>query len=59
MLGIGTLRDMGYPSAMKKTEFNEGPKAKEKFDRTMTALFKVSKTELVEKIKKKSKKGKD
>jgi hypothetical protein len=34
-------------------------KEREKFERTMTALFKVSKTELAEKIKKKQKKGKD
>jgi hypothetical protein len=42
-----------------KTKYVEAPKAKEKFERTMTALFKVSKTELAEKIKKKTKKGKD
>jgi len=32
---------------------------REKFERTMTALFRVKKTELIKKIKKKSKKGKD
>jgi hypothetical protein len=32
---------------------------REKFERTMTALFQVKKTELAEKIKKKPKKGKD
>jgi hypothetical protein len=34
-------------------------KEKEKFERTMIALFQVKKTELAEKIRKKSKKGKD
>jgi hypothetical protein len=38
-------------------KYIEDPKAK--FERAMTTLFKVSKTELVGKIKKKSKKGKD
>lgn len=42
-----------------KKKFDEGPKAKETFERTMTALFRVKKTELVEKIKNKPKKGKD
>ena len=42
-----------------KREYEDGPKAKEKFERAMTALFKVSKVELAEKIKKKPKKGKD
>ncbi len=39
----------------------EHPKSKErdKFERTMTALFQVKKAELAEKIKKKPKKGKD
>jgi len=32
---------------------------REKFERTMAALFRVKKTELAEKIKKKPKKGKD
>jgi hypothetical protein len=32
---------------------------KEKFERTMTALFRVPKSVVVEKIKKKPKKGKD
>jgi|GEM_PF-2841456 len=44
---------------MRCKGYEEGPKAKEKFERTMTALFKMSKTELAEKIKKKPKKGKD
>jgi hypothetical protein len=44
---------------MKKIEYAEGPKAKEKFERTMTALFKVPKPVSIEKIKKKPKKGKD
>jgi hypothetical protein len=44
---------------MKKQEYREGPKAKKEFERTMTAFFKVSKTELAEKIKKKKEKGKD
>lgn len=43
---------------MKKT-FDEGRKAKEKFERVMTALFKVSKTDSVRKIKAQRKKGKD
>jgi len=38
---------------MKKREYNEGPKAKEKFERAMTALFQAKKTV------KKPKKGKD
>jgi hypothetical protein len=44
---------------MKKTEYQEGPKAKEKFERTMTALFRAPKSVGPEKIKKKAKKGKD
>jgi hypothetical protein len=42
-----------------KTTPKEAKNQKDKFERTMTALFKVSKTEVAEKIKKKSKKGKD
>jgi hypothetical protein len=42
---------------MKK--YQEGQKPREKFERTMTALFRVSKSGLAEKIKKKPKKGKD
>jgi hypothetical protein len=42
-----------------KKEFDEGPKAQEKFERTMTALFRVPKSVVAEKIKKKPKKGKD
>jgi hypothetical protein len=44
---------------MKKQEYHEGPKAKEKFERTMTALFRVPKSVGVKKIKKKHRKGKD
>jgi hypothetical protein len=44
---------------MKQPEYIEGPKAKEKFERTMTALFQVKKMERAEKIKKKPPKGKD
>jgi hypothetical protein len=40
---------------MKKTEYQEGPKAKKKFERAMTALFRASKTVAV---KQKPKKGK-
>jgi hypothetical protein len=40
-------------------KFEEGPKAKEQFERTMAALFQVKKAELTRKIKKKPKKGKD
>jgi hypothetical protein len=42
-----------------KKECVEGPRAKEKFERTMTALFRVPKSVVTEKIKKKLKKGKD
>ena len=41
---------------MKKYE--EGPKAREKFERTMTELFRVPKTEVAKKLTKKRKKGK-
>jgi len=41
---------------MKKTKYREGPKAREKFERTMTALFRAPKTVAV---KVKPKKGKD
>jgi hypothetical protein len=44
---------------MKEPKYHEGPKAKEKFERTMTALFRVPKSAITEKIKKKAKKGKD
>jgi hypothetical protein len=44
---------------MKKPEFQEGPKAKEAFERSMIALFQVKKTGRAETIKKKTKKGKD
>jgi len=43
----------------KKTNYVEGSKAKEKFERTMTALFRVPKSVVAEKIKGKGKKGKD
>jgi hypothetical protein len=42
-----------------KPKFKERPKAKEKFERAMTMLFQVKKTELIEKIKNKVKKGED
>lgn len=35
---------MDYSHTMKKIEYSEGPKAKEKFERTMTALFRVPKS---------------
>ena len=44
---------------MKKDEYKEGPQVKEQFERTMTALFKIKKTRLAEKITNKLKKGKD
>jgi hypothetical protein len=44
---------------MKKQEYEEGPKAKQKFERAMTALFQAKKMERAETIKKKPKKGKD
>jgi hypothetical protein len=44
---------------MKKTKYQEGPKARENFERSMIALFKVSKADSVRKIKAKRKKGKD
>ena len=44
---------------MKKTEYIDGPKAKNNFERAMTALFKVSKADSVKKIKANRKKGKD
>jgi len=42
-----------------KRKYIEHPKAKEKFERTMTALFRVPKSVVTEKIRKKPKKGKD
>jgi len=39
-----------------KKQFHEGPKARKKFERTMTALFRAPKTVAV---KQKPKKGKD
>jgi len=39
-----------------KKRFDEGPKARKKFERTMTALFRAPKTVAV---KQKPKKGKD
>jgi len=44
---------------MKKTEYTEGQKAKERFERTMTVLFRVPKSVVTKKIKKKPKKGKN
>jgi len=44
---------------MKKAEYQEGPKARKKFERTMTTLFQIPKPVSIEKIKKKPKKGKD
>jgi hypothetical protein len=44
---------------VKKSKYIEGPQAKEKFERAMDTLFKVSKTELAKKITKHKKKGKD
>jgi hypothetical protein len=41
-----------------KAKYDEGLKAKEKFERTMTALFRVPKSVVVKKIKGKRKKGK-
>jgi len=43
----------------KKIDYSEGPKAREKFERTMTALFRAPKSVVVKKIKKKAQKGKD
>jgi len=42
-----------------KRKREDGPKAKEKFERTMTALFRVPKSVVAEKIKARKKKGKD
>jgi len=42
-----------------KKQFDEGPRAKKQFEQTMTALFRVPKSVVAEKIKKKAKKGKD
>jgi hypothetical protein len=42
-----------------KKQFRGGRKAKEKFERTMTALFRVPKSVVAGKIKEKRKKGKD
>jgi hypothetical protein len=42
-----------------KEQFDEGPKARKKFERTMTALFRVPKSVGGRKIKAKRKKGKD
>jgi hypothetical protein len=43
---------------VKKPQYDEGPKAKEKFERTTTALVRVPKSVGAGKIKKKAKKGK-
>ena len=50
---------MRTPQMKMKVEYIDGKKAKEKFEHAMIALFRVKKTELAEKIKKKPKKGKD
>jgi hypothetical protein len=42
-----------------KQECDKGPKAKKEFERTMTALFRVPKSAVAEKIKAKKKKRKD
>ncbi len=42
-------------TAMKQTEYTEGPKALEHFEQGMTALFKVPKTAVLRKKKKQSK----
>jgi len=42
-----------------KRKYEEGKKAQQKFEQTMTALFQIKKTELAQKIKKKPQKGKD
>jgi len=44
---------------MKKHEYKEGPKAKQEFERAMTALFQSPKSTGAKKIKKKIAKGKD
>ena len=43
----------------KNTRRKKNPNEEEEFERTMTALFQVPKSVVTEKIKKKSKKGKD
>jgi len=45
----------GYTPSMKKHQYDKGPKEKEKFERTMTALFRVPKSVVTKKIKKKLK----
>jgi hypothetical protein len=57
-IALRLLRSVSMGKNMKK-ERSEGPKARKKFERAMTALFQVPKSEITEKIKKKSKKGKD
>jgi hypothetical protein len=42
-----------------KKQCDEGAKAQKKFENTMTALFRVPKSVVAEKIKAKKKKGKD
>jgi hypothetical protein len=44
---------------MKKQKYLEEHKARERFERTVSALFQVKKATLAEKIKKKTEKGKD
>jgi hypothetical protein len=43
---------------MKEKQYEEGRKARKKFERTMTALFQVPKSIGAKKIKKKATKGK-
>jgi len=52
----------GYSDIMAKSEYHKGLKARENFERTMTALFRVKKSDLKEKSKperKRDKPGKD
>jgi hypothetical protein len=44
---------------MKQRKYTEGSKANDKFERTMTALFRVPKSVVAEKIEAKKTKGKN
>ncbi len=44
---------------MKEKQYDEGPRAREKFEGTMIALFRAPKSIGTKKMKKRSKKGKD
>jgi hypothetical protein len=57
VIGLGVL--VYREIVIVKPQHTEGPKAREKFERTMTTLFQVPKSVVTEKIKKKTKKGKD